>query len=97
MADKIRVGIIGASVNGSWSTRSHIPALGVLPEYQLKAIATTRQETADASAKAFGAELAFGDYREMVRHPDIDLVAVCVRVPHHYELTMEALRAGKHV
>ncbi len=33
----------------------------------------------------------------MVRHPDVDLVAVCVKVPDHYDLTKAALEAGKHV
>ena len=33
----------------------------------------------------------------MVAHPDIDAVAVSLRVPSHYEPTMAALNAGKHV
>ena len=33
----------------------------------------------------------------MKRFPDIDAVAVILRVPAHYELTMAALNAGKHV
>ncbi len=97
MADKIRIGIVGAAANGnSWGARAHIPALRTLPEYEIKAICTTREETAKASQAAFGTELAFHDYTEMANHPDIDLVAVCVRVPFHYEIAMAALQAGKH-
>src|SRR5262249_56182414 len=33
----------------------------------------------------------------MVAHPEIDLVAVCVRVPGHRELVMAGLQAGKAV
>ena len=33
----------------------------------------------------------------MVKHPDIDLVLVAVRVPMHYDMVMASLRAGKHV
>ena len=33
----------------------------------------------------------------MVAHPDVDLVAVSVRVPWHYDLVMAGLRAGKPV
>jgi predicted dehydrogenase len=33
----------------------------------------------------------------MVEHPDIDVVSVVIRVPFHYEMTMAALNAGKHV
>src|SRR5207244_4992002 len=39
----------------------------------------------------------FHDYHEMVRHPDIDLVSVSVRVPLHHAMVMAALHAGKHV
>jgi predicted dehydrogenase len=68
-----------------------------MPEFELTAVCTAHQETAEASAKAFGAKMAFHDFREMVNHPEIDAVAVVVKVPQHYELTMAALNAGKHV
>jgi predicted dehydrogenase len=45
----------------------------------------------------FGARLAFDDYHKLLGHPDIDAVAVILRVPSHYEPTMAALNAGKHV
>ena len=76
---------------------AHVPALLALPEYELNAVCTAHKETAEESAKQHGAGLAFHDYREMVNHPDIDLVSVCVRVPFHYSLVMAALEAGKHV
>ena len=94
---KIRVGLIGASASYGWGRRSHIPALLALPEYELTAVCTTRQETSEESAKHHGVPLAFHDYHEMVMHPDIDLVSVSVRVPFHYPMVMAALEAGKHV
>ena len=93
----LRVGVIGANPTRGWSPRTHLPALSAMPEFELTAVCTAHQETAEASAKAFGAKMAFHDYREMVKHPDIDAVAVVVKVPQHYELTMAALNAGKHV
>ncbi len=95
--DKIRVGIIGANAGRGWGSGAHIPALLALPEYELTAVCTAHQETAEESAGKFGARLAFHDHREMVNHPDIDLVTVAVRVPYHLELTTAALNAGKHV
>jgi len=98
MADKIRVGIVGANQDAnSWGARAHIPALSALPDYELKAICTAHEETAKSAAAFFGAELAFHDYNEMFAHPDIDLVAVAVRVPTHHLITMAALAAGKNV
>jgi len=93
----LRVGIIGANVDYGWGSRAHIPALLKLPEFALTAVCTTKPETAAASADRFEVPLSFHNHVELVQHPDIDVVSVAVKVPFHYELTMAALNAGKHV
>ena len=94
MADeKIRVGIIGANAGRGWGSGAHIPAILALPEYELTAVCTAHQETAEESARTFGARMAFHDHEEMVNHPEVDLVTVAVRVPYHLELTSAALNA----
>ena len=35
MADKVRLGLIGASVSGTWSARAHLPALRASAEVEL--------------------------------------------------------------
>lgn len=97
MANKLRVGVIGANARVGWAQRSHLPALAASADCELTAVCTTNAEGAEESRRKFGAKLAFHDYREMVVSPDIDLVAVVVRAPLHYELTKAALEAGKHV
>ena len=97
MADKIRLGIIGANLHRGWAPRSHLPAVAASPEFELTAVCTTRMESAEETRQAFGARLAFDDYHKMLAHPDIDAVAISLRVPAHYEPTMAALNAGKHV
>jgi len=100
MADRIRVGIVGATVTrggSGWGANAHVPALKALPRYELKAVCTAHQDTARASAEAFGAELAFDSFDAMVASSDVDLVVVCVRVPKHHDLVMQALGAGKPV
>ena len=100
MADKIRVGIVGATVTpggSGWGANAQVPALQALSGYELKAVCTAHEETAKASAEAFGAELAFHDMNEMVAHPNIDLIAVVVRVPLHKQLVMAAIEANKPV
>lgn len=94
---KVRVGLVGASARYGWNRRSHLPALLALPEYELTAVCTAHQETAEESAKQYGAPLAFCDYHEMVEHPDVDLVSVSVRAPLHYPIVIAALEAGKHI
>ncbi len=97
MADKIRLGLVGASVRGTWSARAHLPALRANAEVELTAVCTTRAESAEAARQSWGARLAFDDWRKMVASPEIDAVAVVVRVPSHYAPTKAALEAGKHV
>src|SRR6201997_748056 len=97
MADKIRLGLSGASVRGTWSARSHLPALQGSSDVELAAVCTTKPDSAEAARRTWGARLAFDDYRKMVASSEIDAVAVVVRVPSHYAPTKAALEAGKHV
>ena len=97
MAKKVRLGFVGANVNSTWSSQSHFPALRASSDVELTAVCTTRPESAEEARRAFGARLAFHDFREMVASEEIDAVAVVVRVPSHYEPTKAAIEAGKHV
>jgi predicted dehydrogenase len=95
--DRIRIGLIGASVRRGWGAGAHIPAIKNLPELQLAAVCTAHPETARESAEAFGAAHAFSDYRELAHSPDVDAIAIAVRVPWHKEIALAAAAAGKHV
>jgi predicted dehydrogenase len=100
VADKIRVGIVGATVTpggSGWGANAHVPALHALPGYELKAVCTAHEDTARASAEKFGADLAFHDMNEMVSCPEVDLIAVVVRVPLHQQLVAAAIEANKSV
>src|SRR5215510_6026794 len=100
MANRIRVGIVGATVTqggSGWGANAHVPALKALPGYELKAVCTAHEDTARASAAAFGVERAFHTFSDMAAHPEVDLIVVCVRVPGHRDLVMAGLQAGKPV
>lgn len=92
---RLRIGLVGAA--GRWGPSAHVPAIQQLPQAELFAVCTAHEETARAAAEKYGVELAYGNDREMNANPDVDAVAVVVRVPAHYELTMNALKAGKPV
>ncbi len=96
MADKIRLGFVGANVRSTWSSQSHFPALLASSDVELTAVCTTRPESAEEARQVFGAKLAFHDFRAMVASPEIEAVAVVVRVPSHYEPTKAAIEAGNH-
>src|SRR5215831_9223479 len=75
MAEKIRLGLVGASVGGTWSARSHLPAVQASSDVELTAVCTTKTDSAEAARQAWGARLAFDDYRKMIASPEIDAVA----------------------
>ncbi|HET8611887.1 MAG TPA: Gfo/Idh/MocA family oxidoreductase, partial [Sphingomonas sp.] len=97
MSTTIGVGVIGVTPGRSWAALAHIPALKALPAFEVRALSTTRMESARAAAAEFGVPQAFDNYEDLVDAPGVDLVAVTVKVPHHRELVLAALNAGKHV
>ena len=97
MNSKIRIGIVGANPNRGFASIAHIPALQALPDFEIAAVCTTRQDSAEAAARHYGAPLAFSDAEKLAQHPDVDLVTVSVKVPDHYLPVMAAIEAGKHV
>src|SRR5689334_24958876 len=91
---RIRVGIVGASASRGFASIAHIPALQALPQFEIAAVCTSRQETAEAAARAYQAPLAFPDPAQMAAHADIDLVAVSVEVLAQYRPVTAARQAG---
>jgi len=91
------VGIVGVSPARGWAATAHIPALRALPGYEIRALSAHNAESARAAGEAFGVSAVFSDHERLLTHPDIDVVAVTVKVPHHRELVSAALAAGKAV
>ena len=91
------VGIIGVSPARGWAATAHIPALRALPDYQIRALSAHSAESARAAGEVFGVSAVFSDHEQLVARPDIDVVAVTVKVPHHRQLVSAALAAGKAV
>ena len=94
---RLGVGIIGVSPVRGWAATAHIPALRALPNYQIRALSAHSPESARAAGEVFGVSAVFEDHEQLVTQPDIDLVAVTVKVPHHRALVSAALGAGKAV
>lgn len=94
----IRVGFIGLNPGIHWAATAHIPALTALPQdYQVVGVANTSLASARNAAQAFDLPHAFESADALVNSPEVDLVVVTVKVPHHYDLVTKALAAGKHV
>src|SRR6266571_6749481 len=91
------VGIVGVSPVRGWAATAHIPALRALPSFEIRALSAHNAESARAAGDVFGVSAVFSDHEQLVTRPDIDVVAVTVKVPHHRQLVSAALAAGKAV
>jgi len=97
-ARRLGVGIVGLQPGRSWAAKAHIPALRALSDtFEIVGVANSSRASAEAAAAAAGLPRAFADVAELVASPDVDIVAVTVKVPHHLELVTAAIAAGKHV
>ncbi len=91
---QVRVGVLGA---GRWALMAHLPGWARDPRTELVAICDVDAGLAQEAAATFGIPTAAADYRDVVNRDDIDVIDVCTPSHTHFELTMAALDAGKHV
>ncbi len=93
MDKKIRLGVIGA---GSFSN-SHLSAIAQVHEAEVIAICDTDIEKAKAQAEKYHIPHVYSDYNELLARDDIEAVTLPLPDQVHKEITVAALRAGKHV
>ena len=89
--DKLRVGIIGTG----WIAEKAAITLNGTECCEALAVGSRSQEKADEFAAKWGIPKAYGSYTELIADPDIDLVYVGTPHSHHFDVTKEALLAGK--
>lgn len=91
----IKVGIIGAGRIG----HVHGESISKFVKHaEIKTIADPfMNEKTEAWAKSLGVEKTTKDYHEILSDPEIEAVLICASTDQHSPLSIEALRAGKHV
>ena len=89
--DKLRVGIIGTG----WIAEKAAITLNGTECCEALAVGSRSQEKAEEFAAKWGIPKAYGSYTELIADPDIDLVYVGTPHSHHFDVTKEALQAGK--
>ncbi len=91
MSDR-RVGIIGAG----FGAQVHAP--GFRSEgWEVAAICSRNREKAEKAARAAGIPDVHADPMELIRRDDLAAVAITTPPGSHHELSIAALKAGKHV
>jgi predicted dehydrogenase len=92
MADRLRVGVIGA---GRWSGSAHLPGFSGSPLADVVVICDLDRDLAEARAEQFDIPKVVTDYEKVLHRIDIDVVDVVTSGGHH-DLVFATLEAGKH-
>jgi predicted dehydrogenase len=90
---KVGVGVVGTGFIGP----AHVEALRRLSNVEVVAIAARDQAAAESKAQALGVARAYGDYRKLLAREDVHVVHICTPNHLHFEMSKQALLAGKHV
>ena len=94
----VKPGQIGVAVVGSGrigTLRAHMASRH--PCVRFLAVSDKDPDRANALAKAVGAQLASGNNRDVIAHPDVDAVIVSTSEHAHAEPLLKAIELGKPV
>src|SRR5258708_3807270 len=96
VAKKVRIGVIGT---GGIANGAHLPGYSQIPdECEIYALCDIDPKALEKTAAKYPqVEHLFDDHKKLLKMPEIDAVSVCTPNFAHYECTLNALKAGKHV
>ena len=89
----LKVGILGC---GKIAQVRHIPEYLDNKNVEILGYYSRNIERANTMAEMNGG-IAYGSYEELLQNPEIDAVSICTANSVHAEMTIAALKAGKHV
>lgn len=90
----LKVGVVGT---GGIFKGAHLPGWLSHKEVEVVAFCDSHRASAEAVAKEFPGTKVYGDYRELLADPSIDIVGISTPNLYHSEISIAALRNGKHV
>lgn len=82
---------------GTIANAAHIPSYKNNPGAQVKYFCDIIPERASRAAQFYGEGQVVTDYREVLADPEVEAVSICTPNRVHPEITIAALRSGKHV
>jgi predicted dehydrogenase len=94
MSSSIRMGFIGAGTN---TRLRHLPGLAEIEGVSLSMVANRSEASSRTVAEEFGIARIAPDWKTVVEDPEIDAVCIGTWPYMHAELSIAALKEGKHV
>ena len=91
---KVKIAVIGC---GTIANGAHIPSYTANPDCEILYFCDIIPERAEKAAKEYGSGKVVEDYREILKDPEVDAVSVCTPNNVHAPISIDFLRAGKHV
>jgi len=94
------IGLIGTGFMGkahAFAYRSALAAFSDIPTPRLRMVADVNAESAAKAADQYGFEKSSGNWRDVINHPEVDVVSITTPNTLHKEMTLAAIAAGKHV
>ncbi|HLZ73314.1 MAG TPA: Gfo/Idh/MocA family oxidoreductase [Dehalococcoidia bacterium] len=92
-SQKLRIGVVGTG----FGTAVQIPGFQAYPRTEVVAVMARSEEHARGAAARFGIPHAFTSYDALLELDGLDAVSITSPPHTHHEMTLAALRAGKHV
>ncbi len=86
----VRVGVVGGGFGSSFQWHLH-------PKCKVTAVCDIRPDRLQRLSEVYKCGNTFNNFREMLKHPELDAVAVFTPLPLHVWMDIESLKAGKHV
>lgn len=93
MPEKVRIGVIGVGQIG----KVHLDRYQAIPDAEIVAVADINEIEARFVAEKYNIPCVYTDFRELLKHDDIQAVDVALHNNLHMPITVAALEAGKHV
>ena len=101
MRKTYNVGIIGMGLIGKVHTYGYENLKYYYPDAPFRAkvfgICDTRKEILGTIREDFGSPFTTTDYRQLIEHPDIDIVDICTPNIFHKQQILESIVANKHI
>ncbi|MEM2668397.1 MAG: Gfo/Idh/MocA family oxidoreductase, partial [Candidatus Methanomethylicaceae archaeon] len=93
MSKSVNIGVIGAGRIGTL----HAKNVALYTNAKVLAIADVNKIAAENLAKQIGAKKVYSSYEDLIKDKDIDAVVISLPNNLHYEVSIAAIEANKHV